>query len=444
MSKSLYTIMIFGVIILTAVLGIASDDTIDESLAYQYFQEASVLSKIDNGRLWGVELYGPMMFVDPDNRTIAANYPDKEGILKRDGKVYRGVLPVEENIANTATSWAGLTWTMMVWPLPEDKYSRANLMMHELWHRIQSDIGFPASNSENNHLDKKEGRILIQLEWQALKEAINNDKKKRIDHLRNALIFRKYRRELYPDAASMERALEMNEGLAEYTGLALSGRDNESKIKHLIKVVDKTKDLPTFVRSFAYITGPLYGLLLDYSGIDWRAGLTKDNDLGGLLVDIYDIKISGRIEREYEASSMFYNANDIKKREDEREEKKRIVIEGLRNKFVTSSIVIIPLQDANLQFDPRNLQPLDDLGTVYPNIRISDNWGILTATNGALISSEWNRITVSALSINSESIKTTHIEGDGWTLELKDNWKLRPSERHGDYILYLITSCISE
>ena len=85
----------------------------------------------------------------------------------------------------------------------------------------------------------------------------------------------------------------------------------------------------------------------------------------------------------------------------------------------------------NISFDPRNLVPLEDLGTVYPNVRVTDNWGILTVTNGALLSSSWDKIIVSL---------PTHIEkdkaqGDGWKLELNKGYNLDKDKISGNYYL---------
>ena len=85
----------------------------------------------------------------------------------------------------------------------------------------------------------------------------------------------------------------------------------------------------------------------------------------------------------------------------------------------------------SVQFDPRTLQPLDDLGTVYPEIRISDVWGILEASKGALVKGEWGSIVITAPTATTGS----PIKGDGWTLELKPGWKLVPTTRKGDYLL---------
>ena len=74
----------------------------------------------------------------------------------------------------------------------------------------------------------------------------------------------------------------------------------------------------------------------------------------------------------------------------------------------------------NIGFSPGNLIPFKDLGTVYPNLRITDNWGILTAEKGALVGKNWSKVIVSEpIEINDKTV-----EGDGWKLELNKNWKI--------------------
>ena len=302
-TKGLFVLV--SIAILVSKASLAQEDNIDEALAYQYFQEALTISQEDNSQLWGEKLYGPMLFVNPKNRMIVANQQDKEGYLKREGNIYLGKLPKEENIANTAFPWAGYKWTMIIWPLPENKFERANLMMHELFHRIQNNIGFPAKNPTNNHLDEKDGRILIQLEWQALKQALNRTGEKRIDDVKSALIFREYRRKIYPSADSLESGLELNEGLAEYTGIKLSGRDGTAVKTRLSQKVDEAKKLPTFVRSFAYISGPIYGILLDQTKVDWLKNLTKNIDSADILANVYQIEIPQNLKEKVELRSKF-------------------------------------------------------------------------------------------------------------------------------------------
>jgi hypothetical protein len=54
-------------------LGSAEGGFIDVALAARYFQEAMWCSDDDAGKLWGKELYGPMVFVDSRTRAAAAN-----------------------------------------------------------------------------------------------------------------------------------------------------------------------------------------------------------------------------------------------------------------------------------------------------------------------------------------------------------------------------------
>jgi len=73
---------------------------------------------------------------------------------------------------------------------------------------------------------------------------------------------------------------------------------------------------------------------------------------------------------------------------------------------------------------------LEKLGTVYPTMRISADWGVLEVSNGALLKPDW-----SAVSVVAPTIMDATPKGDGWTLELKPNWKLVPGGRNGDFAL---------
>src|SRR5277367_928312 len=92
--------------------------------AQKDFLEAKALCDADGGKLWGISLCGPMMFVDPESRSIVANQQDAQGVLTLHSGVYVGLLPKSENMGNTATEWNGTHWTEMLWPLPEDRSKR--------------------------------------------------------------------------------------------------------------------------------------------------------------------------------------------------------------------------------------------------------------------------------------------------------------------------------
>lgn len=55
--------------------------------------------------------------------------------------------------------------TTLSWPLLLTlKEVQGPLLMHELFHRIQSQLGLLAEESLSDHLDKLEGRYWLQLE----------------------------------------------------------------------------------------------------------------------------------------------------------------------------------------------------------------------------------------------------------------------------------------
>ena len=414
---------------------LAQSSPIDTTLASQYFQEAQAVCNRDNGRLWGVSLCAPMLFVDRKTRTVVANQADKEGILTKDGNVFVGQLPAKVNIANTATEWAGVKWTMVIFPLPEDKIRRANLMAHEMWHRVQNEIGFPSSGAANNHLDSRDGRMWLQLEWRALAAALMSRGKQRHQAIADALLFRAYRRAVFPQAASEEREMEMHEGLAEYTGVRLSGSPNLNQY-----VVDKdlkeAAQKQTFVRSFAYASGPAYGILLDETKTNWRKNLKKEDDLGSLLQKRLSIKLPQNIEQAAKLRAKNYDSDKLRAFETERENNRQKLLAEYRVKLVDGAVLQLPILKMSMQMNPGTLVPLEPIGTVYPDIRIVDAWGILTVTKGALIKSDFSKIYVSAPS----SLSAPSIQGDGWTLELNAGWTVAAGERKGDYVVKKLES----
>ena len=213
MKRKVIKIILFIIAVLSLQFSaLAQTPEINPILAGQYFQEAESLCKKDGGKLWGHLLCSPVLFVDPKTRAVVSNQADKEGYLTKQGNVFVGKLPEKIIIANTATEWAGVKWTMVMFPLPEDKFRRDTLIAHELWHNIQNDIGFPGSGAANNHLASRDGRIWLQMEWRALQIALSKKGKEREQAVANALVFRALRRNLFPGSEIEERAMEMHEG----------------------------------------------------------------------------------------------------------------------------------------------------------------------------------------------------------------------------------------
>ncbi len=399
--------------------------------AAAYFDEIRTATA-EHTDLWGADLYGPILLVRPANGALYANSPDSAGNLKKNGEVFTGFLPRAVNIANTALRWGGVHWALIMLPLPEDRADRINLLAHELFHRDQSRLGFKLQNPANNHLDQKEGRVSLRLELEALKAALLADSSAEMkSRLTDALLFRRYRNTLYPGSDSTENQLELNEGLAEYTGIAVSGRTDEQMRAHFLSTLSAFYDNPTYVRSFAYQTIPLYGYLLRRTEPDWTRQISPATNLADFFIKAFAVRIPADSDSAVTRIGEHYHRSQLVQEETAREERIARLFVEYKGKFIDRPHLEIPLFNMNISFDPRNIMPLRGAGTVYPTIRVTDNWGILTATNGALMSSNWNKIAVSVpTEIGDESAS-----GDGWTLELRRGFVVRRDSLSNNYIL---------
>ena len=393
------------------------------------FARAERICAVDDGRLWGVHLSGPIMFVDAKSRAFVASQRDSSGMASAEGGVFVGTLPGDQSIANTAFHWAGVHWTQIIWPLPDSVPAADVLMAHELFHRAQEKLGIRGGNPANAHLDGVAERTLMQLEWRALASAVDaTDASVRSRAIEDALAFRAARRQRAASAATEERDLERIEGLAEYTGmtLGLGTRAERSALVH--RNIGRQIEAPTFVRGFAYASGPAYGLLLDDTQQPWREQARRGEDLGDLLAGAAHVRAPAADSSAVAARARRYDGPALRAREEARAKAKQAVIDGYRAQLVDGPTLRIPLRKMNIQFNPTNQQPLGAAGTVYPTLRITDEWGILTVTRGALVSADWSSVSVAAP-------KDGATTGDGWTLELKAGWKLAAGARAGSYVI---------
>ena len=410
----------------------AQSASIDTKLAAHYFRQLKQTSDREGGKTWGLPLYGPIMFVDPRSGNIVANQADLEHKLTAKDGVFVGTLPSEINPANTAFDWAGIHWTMVIWPVSEFRQARERLLLHECFHRLQNKLGLPARDAVNPHLDTLNGRIWIQMEWRALERALRQTGPARKAAIADALLFRSYRRSLFPDSANNENALELNEGLAEYTGVRLSSADLGETLVRANLILRQARNNSTFARSFAYVSGPAYGALLDLSGRPWRASMKPSTDLGALLQQRYGITVRAS-EKAARAAVSSYEGEELITIETQQEEKRKQQIADARKKFVDGPVLLLSLsEDVRYSFDPNNVFGIDANSTVYPTMRLTDAWGVLTVTNGALLERDASGHVVSARVVAPTDLSARPLKGAGWSLELTNGWEVVPGERPGD------------
>jgi len=211
---------------------------VDQQRAREFFKDVQARCEHEGKRLWGMSTYGPMVVADLRTQTIATSQAAPEGPRPR-------LL----GIVNGRLEWGGVTWASYMWDtLANVTPSTARgILLHELFHAfVQPKLGLKADELLNEHLDAADGRYWMRLEWRAL-------------------AFRQARRMLYPASAENERALEINEGVASYAGIAAAADSEAEAIASAVEALAEAEKGESFVRTFAYATGPAYGLLLDVS-----------------------------------------------------------------------------------------------------------------------------------------------------------------------------------
>ena len=399
----------------------------DAAHAKVYFDEARSLSDRDGGKLWGRPLYGPLFFVDSQNRSVIANQPDKKGLLHADGKFFVGKLEGMDP-SNDDVEWAGQHWTMMIWQMiPENRLDREKLFAHEMFHRIQRELNLHTQDSLNQHLDSKEGRIWLQLEWRALAAALTARGAAQEQAVKDGLAFRKHRHGLFANSAESERSLEIAEGVAEYTGVAAAYPDPASAKWSAVAQLSNPDSAKTFVRAFAYTSGPAYGLLLDERLSGWRKKLSAQSDLGRLLAST----VKGPLGSAQSRASV-YGATALRSSEEDRAIAAETIKARYRQLLIDGPKLILPrTEDSRFTFNPSNLISLEEKGIVYPTLKVIANWGTIDVSDGALLPLDRSQLTVAAPTITTGA----HIEGPGWVLNLSKDWKLVPSDTHGNFLV---------
>ncbi|WP_350259231.1 hypothetical protein [Stenotrophomonas riyadhensis] len=408
------------------------ESPIADADASRIFREARALCQADGGQLWGQSLCGPMMLVDPGSRQVIASHADAQGALKARGNVFAGQLPADAIVANTAVDWSGTRWTQLLWPLPQDASRRSTLLAHEMFHRLQPALPIIApTEGGNEHLDTLEGRYWLQLEWRALADALAaTDAVAQHTAMMDALAFRAERHRQFPAAAQEEAALELNEGLAEYTGVVVGNPSPATRVRAALHDLRAHVADRSFVRSFAYATGPAYGLLLDQAAPGWRSDLAHHaQDLGTRLAEATGAPPQTDVTA-LRAAAARYDGPVLREAETLREQQRLAQLEHNRARFVTGPVVRLDLRSMRIQFNPNTMQPLPGRGTVYPTMRLTDVWGSLDVTDGALMQSDWKAVFVQAPASTEPPL-----QGPGWSLNLKPEWSLVPGTRNGDYVL---------
>ena len=405
----------------------------------------------DAGRLWGSRL-DSVAWLGVSGKTIlltrapaaaATGYAPTHG-------VWEGPLPATITPSNSSVTWAGRRWAMVMLPVYGDSLGAERLLIHEAMHVLQPSVlpapAYDETGAGAAVLDEADGRTWLRLEWKALATALRSSGAKRDSAVHDALLFRAARYAIAsPDEITRERALDVAEGIPEYTGWKLS---NSPRPEFVASVDSAPAKLPSFVRAFEYFTGPAYAMLLDdYTDGGWRRSLRSRPDLQAMIADAIASRrfpdeslvrtavaatsgtdIGPAITKLAQARARIYGGPAIVAEEQVRWTTRQRQIAAYRTEFLESPTVQLRLRSLNVSFDPRGQTSLGKSGTVMANLAWKSADGAsLTAPSGALINQSWTELRVPLGDVHLEPgvvTRTTTFTGKGWTLTLVPGWTI--------------------
>jgi len=203
------------------------------------------------------------------------------------------------------------------------------------------------------------------------------------------------------------------------------------------KYVRDYETTPTFVRAFAYGTGPALGVLLDQFAPNWRDAVLTNRDIGALLAKSIDFKLPRNLAAVARTRAEEYGWGEVDRTEAARDSARAPEMERYRARLGDGPVITLRQTKDSLawSYDPTELIGFDLQSTVYPAGNFSAPWGKLTVDHGGvLVQNDFSRIRVGAppapfAGTASES------KGDGWTLVLNPGWSLRADpSRPGSFV----------
>ena len=328
------------------------------------------------------------------------------------------------------------TWALRPWDerlLEMGNYSLMRTMAHMSMHVHQPRIFGTHGHIDNSHLDNKEARILIQLEINALIHAFKNIDDNRYSSIRDALSIRAERRRLFPDAAMSENVFEVHEGLVDYTDIRIVQLGFYEKVEHFEWSASRLRYDTSLSRMFGYVSGALYGFLLDNTGATWRNDVQYGVDLGAMLIermDLADIPAFADVDLD------LYGYTKIMSFEEERYKAHGQMLDDLFDAFTTQTLLHIPtaFERGGMQLNPSRIFSISGLGVAYggPTVVVSGDFGRLVVYDGFFVRLIGGRN--GSVVATDMTIEDNRYSAHGWFLELNDGFVVR-SRPDGHYVV---------
>ncbi|NII26432.1 hypothetical protein HB364_15185 [Pseudoflavitalea sp. X16] len=398
----------------------------------------------DNGQLWGQLIWNENMLVlDYDNTVYSiTEFP---GSKTDSGKIYYAKLPPNTlTFVNTVQTYAGKDYAIVLSNYLSD---HSSTIIHELFHLLQRKAR-KLNGDAIKYLDNYEARELLRLEYQALRNALyyaghKSAQQKVVACLEDALRFRKIRQGRNKDYLQPELEIETLEGLANYTGFALSGTPD--KYEEAIEEIYQREEAQTYTRPFPYATGVAYGLLFDHLHIQWKAGLDQVYN----FLAIYEKAKATAIDTTVNQLARARKSNNFeqihREEEDRRTQNEKLLAyyRSLLQEKPTLRAQITDGMEYNRTFNMNGTIEIPGLGTVYSGIQGRDKSG---KCFGSFKTIEDKSVLGNAGVLMLPDYKTfifptpfrmegNKIIGDTYEIELNEGWSAEKADDTGNYVI---------
>ena len=390
---------------------------VDQQRAQEFFKEAQALCERDGGRLWGVSICAPIVIGDARTQTFATSRQPPDAPRSKLIGILNGPIQWGDTV------WAALSWETVANQPP---HVRNSMFLHESFHIFQRQpLGLGVGTNSAEHLDTEDGRYWLRLEWHALARALRDSGEARTLAIRDALAFRKARYAQFPDKVETERALDINEGLASYTGIVLAAPSRADAIAMAVDELTGQESGESYVRTAAYASGPAYGLLLDAASPGWTRTIRSSDNPAWLLMRALEVQPTA----DAAAAAKRHGGTEVRAAEAQRQQQRQARIAQLRRRFVDGPVLLMPGGGRGFS-DSRGAVAIPDVGTIYfGEYHMTGAWGALDADKGVLVSTD-GRTRRLATPVWGDS---TTISGDGWKFKAAPGWVVRAGARPGDY-----------
>ena len=351
-----------------------SNSYFDETKARYYFDKIEAACFKDNGKLWGRNIFGPLMFVDREQRIVYSNFPDREGNLKKKEGIYSSTYSKDLIINRDSLTFGGTQFALAALPPVEDEFTIVSRGIRSLYYFHQHYFGYKPIPYNTSIMDEKNARLWLKLEWRALRKAIEGEGNERIVALRDALIFRGASHEQYSKYVEDQIRFENYEGLAVFTYLLL-GTDSEEEFKtKLLESLDNIYSFSTYSGTYGSVHGAIYASFAYWGDFDFSSIKTADTDLGAIVKELYNIQLPAYCRDVAGSIALNYDLAAIQDEEETRDNEINAQIKRLTNIFTEKPVVSIDLVSPYFDFEPMDIVPVEEFGNIYNKLNVSDNW----------------------------------------------------------------------